>query len=575
MVRQEPPTDRTARQRGNLRRWAGLALLALFVTVASLGAIYIRDSVLRHGQAVAFSGPEEELLSGTYYPGSQSAGILLLEGFGSDQATLRSIASEFGQAGVHVLTFDFSGHGRSPGGLAFDNAATDRLARQTLAAKEELERRSGLTSERILFLGHSMGARVGLQAATMGAEPVGGLILLGTQVNLAANVQSQLFTGVSDGELAWVQSLGAEQPPTNILLLSGRWDDILPPANARLLLQRLAGPQALEGQRYGDLDQGTGRQMYILDGLLHNYEVFSPQILIRAKAWASAVWRLDPPLPPEASLAHWRNVLWLISLAGLFLTVVGSALWAAAALPPLPPAVPCIRVLDIRRFLWAKLSLWLAAVPLILLLGALLFFLPLPVPAFNLIYVGFIGGYGLLMMLLYGLGRMPATEGRLPFARMPARQQRAGPGRPLLAVGLTGGLLALTAAYANSGWFLVPPLGNRFLWLLLFSLPTALGFWIGLHEWGMLKQAAPRRLGPRLVAALIGLTPFFLWTLFQAAIGSLSGMVAGAQGLIILGLVLAHGALVQRIVGRPWLAAVLQAVLLYWLILPQGALFST
>ena len=40
MVRQEPPTDRTARQRGNLRRWAGLALLALFVTVASLGAIY-------------------------------------------------------------------------------------------------------------------------------------------------------------------------------------------------------------------------------------------------------------------------------------------------------------------------------------------------------------------------------------------------------------------------------------------------------------------------------------------------------------------------------------------------------
>ena len=211
MVRQEPQTDQTASQRGNLSRWLGLALLALFVTAASLSAIYVRDSALRRGQVIAFSGPEEELLSGTYYPGTRPAGILLLEGFGSDQATLRSIASEFGRAGVHVLTFDFSGHGRSPGGLTFDNAATDRLARQTLAAKEELERRSGLTSEQILFLGHSMGARVGLQAATMDAEPVGGLILLGTQVNLAANVQSQLFTGVSDGELAWVQSLGAER----------------------------------------------------------------------------------------------------------------------------------------------------------------------------------------------------------------------------------------------------------------------------------------------------------------------------------------------------------------------------
>jgi hypothetical protein len=38
---------------------------------------------------------------------------------------------------------------------------------------------------------------------------------------------------------------------------------------------------------------------------------------------------------------------------------------------------------------------------------------------------------------------------------------------------------------------------------------------------------------------------------------------------------LAHGPLVQRIASRPWLAAVLQAILLYWLILPQGALFST
>lgn len=571
---EKPQSNYRGSQRRRRRSWAGLALLGLAVTLASLAAIFAGDSALHPGQRVTFFDPAGEPLSGTYHPGTRPAGVLLLEGFGSDQTAQRSIASEFAQGGVHVMTFDFSGHGRSPGGLAFDNAATDRLARQVLAAKAELVRLSNLSTGQILFLGHSMGARVALQAATMDPEPVAGLILLGTQVNLATNIQSQVFTGVSDGDLGWVQSLAADQPPTNILLLSGRWDDILPPDNARLLLQKLSGPEAVEGQRYGNLSQGTGREMVLLDGLLHNYEVYCPRLLARAKAWASEVWGEGAPLPAEAPAAGRRILLWLIALAGLFLTIVGSERWAAAALPPLPNVASNIRVMSIPRLLRAKLLLWLGAVPLILLLGALLFFIPLPVPVFNLIYVGFIGGYGLLMLLLYWLGRMPAAEGRLPFGR-PSTGQGAGPGRSLLAIGLSTGLLALTAAYARSGWFTVPPLDDRLLWLLLFTPPTALGFWIGLEEWGLLERAAPGRLGPRLAAALIGLTPFFLWTIFQAAIGSLSGMVSGVQGLIILALVLAHGALVQRIAGRPWLAAVLQAILLYWLILPQGVLFNT
>ncbi len=62
-----------------------------------------------------------------------------------------------------------------------------------------------------------------------------------------------------------------------------------------------------------------------------------------------------------------------------------------------------------------------------------------------------------------------------------------------------------------------------------------------------------------LAATLIGLMPFFLWTIFRAAIGSLSGMVGGVQGALA---------------GRAWLTAVLQTVLLCWLILPPGVLFS-
>jgi hypothetical protein len=50
-------------------------------------------------------------------------------------------------------------------------------------------------------------------------------------------------------------------------------------------------------------------------------------------------------------------------------------------------------------------------------------------------------------------------------------------------------------------------------------------------------------------------------------------MVGGLQGLFVLVLVLAFGDLVGAAGRHPGLAAVCMAVLLYWLILPQGVLF--
>ena len=57
-------------------------------------------------------------------------------------------------------------------------------------------------------------------------------------------------------------------------------------------------------------------------------------------------------------------------------------------------------------------------------------------------------------------------------------------------------------------------------------------------------------------------------------LGSLSGVIGGIQGLLILGLVLTFGYLLRQITPVHWLSAFCQAVLLYWLILPQGGLVS-
>jgi hypothetical protein len=90
----------------------------------------------------------------------------------------------------------------------------------------------------------------------------------------------------------------------------------------------------------------------------------------------------------------------------------------------------------------------------------------------------------------------------------------------------------------------------------------------------MLNQTKGVTRFQKLALQLIGLFPFFLWAGLLAGLGSLSGLTGAVQGLIILAFVLLSGRVFQTLGQRPWLTALLQAFLLYWLILPQGVLFG-
>jgi alpha-beta hydrolase superfamily lysophospholipase len=529
-----------------------LTCFGLFLLIGSLVTVWRIDRPLADRQTVEFSASTGDLLVGSYFPGTQDHGVLLLEGFGSDQVTMTSLVSEFAWAGWHVFTFDFSGHGRSPGALAFDNAQTDRLAFQALSALEEFAALSGLRSDQIFVVGHSLGARVALQSATLNPEPVAGVVLLGAQVNLSRNMQSEFFTGTTDTDLVWVQALGPENPNVPILMLSGKWDDILTPESAGLLYERLGAENA-----------SAPRKLVLLPTLVHNYEPFSPRIMEEMMAWL--------PDAKSTSSASWRILAWIFGLAGLLLAQIGGKAWVEAAWGP-EQIEQRIELSNQTRFLWGKLLLWLGALPVAAILGSLFFFTPIPVakPVFNLIYVGFIGGYGLLLLILYWRGKMPGAKGRLPFT---AGKTLISWRRVLAALGIAAGMLVLTAAYARTGWFIAPPAGVRFTWLVIFVPFTALGFWIGQAE-SRIFHAAGAPFGSRLALTLIGLFPFFVYTILMAALGSISGMIGGLQGLLILWLVLAFGDLLQAVGRNPWLTAVCMAVQLYWLILPQGVLFG-
>ena len=55
--------------------------------------------------------------------------------------------------------------------------------------------------------------------------------------------------------------------------------------------------------------------------------------------------------------------------------------------------------------------------------------------------------------------------------------------------------------------------------------------------------------------------------------GSISGLISGGIGLVVLGLVLLQGIVTYRLTGSRVMAAVLQSLLHYAIILPQGVLF--
>lgn len=555
-----------------------LTILGLLLALGSIAAVADLDRPLAFPESVSFTDTNGDRLVGTHFSGRLGWGVLLLEGFGSDQVTMTSLASEFSGGGWHIFSFDFSGHGRSPGTLAFDNARTDRLAGQALAALKEFQRVSGLLPEQILVVGHSLGARVALQAATMNPERTMGLVLLGTQVNLSTNVQSEFFTGTSDTDLPWVQALGPQNPPVPVLLVSGEWDDILTPAGAGLLFSKLtASRYVLQGNWYrSDVAQTavtSTREQFIEPTLVHNYEPFSARVMARIDEWLRS--RLNSWLAGSRG-PETRVWAWIIGFTGMVLALAGAEKWVKAGQAG-ESERPEAQVANLRRFLWGKLLLWLGALPVAAGLGSIFFFIPLGKPVLNLIYVGFIGGYGLLLSVLYGRGKMPGVQGRLwPGGSLPFRfrQEVARLARDWKRLGvvlvITAGALLLTAAYARTGWFYVFPINLRLVWLLIFTPFTAVGFWIGLKE----AQMLPGWRGAQEVLTLIGLLPFFLYTILMAVLGSLSGMIGGLQGLLILWLVLVFGSLIQAVGRRQWLAALCMAVLLYWLILPQGVLFG-
>ncbi|MDX1377586.1 MAG: hypothetical protein R3307_01960, partial [Anaerolineales bacterium] len=298
--------------------------------------------------------------------------------------------------------------------------------------------------------------------------------------------------------------------------------------------------------------------------LFHNFEVYSERVITSAREWAF------PDVEHPASFASLRIGLWICVILGFGLSLVGMLnLLHQKKMAENPTSD--ITLTNPKKFVWAKLWLWLIAFPVSALVMFLYVLIPLPSPTFNLIYGGFLGGYGLLMLLLHWFGKMPGVTGKLRNFRFQAASLNDG-WRWAILFNLV--LFASITILYRSGIGLAPPVGVRFAWLLIFLPLTALGFWLGMLEADALSLAAPGKSSYRILSVLISLLPFYLYLILLIALGSTSGVLASLTGLLILAVSILQGEITRILTGNYLVSALLQALLIFWLILPTGSLFT-
>ncbi|MEO6811408.1 MAG: lysophospholipase [Isosphaeraceae bacterium] len=145
------------------------------------------DKAVGHG--VTLPTADGLALHGWHWPWPSPRGVLIIaHGLGEHGGCYRHVAEALGPAlGVDVLTFDFRGHGRSPGrrGVVrlYDELTTDLRAALTWAGLE----RPGLPR---IVLGHSNGGQVALRLVLEDGSDVAGLILSNPSIRLAVQVPS-------------------------------------------------------------------------------------------------------------------------------------------------------------------------------------------------------------------------------------------------------------------------------------------------------------------------------------------------------------------------------------------------
>ena len=450
-------------------------------------------------------------------PGERPLGVVLVHGFASDRRNMSPLARSLARAGYAVLAVDVAGHGenRREGGIRGGRSGRSSFYSELEAAVQFLRRSPFVDGERIVMMGHSMGAGATLGYGTWDPTLDGVVMIAG----------------------GWRGS-GPHRPP-NALFLYAEGDSLRLHEIVQERVAELAGRPLEDGETTGDFRRGTAVQHRMVAGAGHADVVFADAAIRDIIAWVDSIAGISRKMPaglddPRLFWAGLAGLLVVLALPGL-----GFALGRLA-----PGAVPD------GAAGFADLGVLLAA-----LVGALpLIASGTPLPALSIevadLAAPYLAAAGVATLALLGvLGRCD------PLGLLVA------PGRAVLAALL--GVLAWNMALAPIGLVfhsqtLTPERMLVFVALSLLLLP------VGLVLEGVLRRGSAGRgvlfsmLGRLLVIVALG---------SATAAGALPGVVflmLPILGGVLLLLELPAWA-IRAGGGRPLVGALFQAAMLGWI----------
>jgi dienelactone hydrolase len=285
-----------------------LALLALELRLASLeaGGPTHWDLVLEGGTPATLYLPYGEGRFARQPPPADERplAVVLMHGYASDRENTSPLARSLARAGYAVLALDVAGHGdnRRAGGILVGRSGKSPFFAELEQAVLFLRTSGFVDGERIVMMGHSMGAGASLGYGSWDPT-IDGLVLIAG---------------------GWRAS-GPHRPP-NALFIYAEGDSPYLHAGVKELSASLAGRELADGEIAGDFTRATAVAHRMVPGTGHADVATSDPAIREIVAWldriagterAESVGRDDPRMP----LAGLGGLLLVIALPGFGLAL--------------------------------------------------------------------------------------------------------------------------------------------------------------------------------------------------------------------------------------------------------------
>ncbi|MCK5183538.1 MAG: hypothetical protein KAQ95_04465, partial [Candidatus Heimdallarchaeota archaeon] len=230
---------------------------------------------------------------------------------------------------------------------------------------------------------------------------------------------------------------------------------------------------------------------------------------------------------------------------------------------------PELAITNIRKFIGYKLLIWLGAAVIALILALNLANLPNGIPYFTLLFICPISGYGFMMLILYSIDKMPGLVGKW---RPKIKQIKENMNWRIILFGLLvfGIITAVLTYFISSSLYHVFPMNIRLLWLVIFTVLAVPGFYFLQIETKLIRNYSEVKDYHTKLNSIAFLAPFIIGSLYILLSGTIIYLVDALNDLMILSVIILVGNLMQRIWKKPFLTALLQSFLLFFLLLPRG-----